>query len=83
LKVSLQSVVDLTDRARLSSLGIDDDALAGDEQVACQAVGAAAAFLHLDGIIVPSVRSPGHNIVILLASPDSLPEITVLDSQPL
>jgi RES domain-containing protein len=83
LHISLGSVVDLTDRAKLSSLGVDDDALASDDLTACQAVGAAAAFLHLDGIIVPSARSPGHNIVILFANPDSVPDIQILESPPL
>jgi RES domain-containing protein len=81
LRVSLASVVDLSLPGRLAALGIDDAALVGDDYSMCQSVGAAAAFLHLDGIIVPSVRSPGHNIVILFAGPQSVPEIQILESE--
>ena len=81
LRISLGAVVDLTDPARLSSLGVDGSALASDDFVACQAVGAAAAFLRLDGIIVPSARSPGHNIVILFTGSESFAEVEVLDSE--
>jgi len=83
LRISLQNVVDLTDRHRLSSLGVDDEALSSDYHEACQAVGAVAAFLHLDGMIVPSARSPGHNIVIMFARPDSVPEVEVVESEAL
>lgn len=59
LRVSLTSVVDLTNRDVLRSLGVGDEELASDDLRACQAVGAAAVFVRLDGIIVPSARSPG------------------------
>ena len=82
LAIALKSVVELTDSSLLELLGVDQEALASDHHAACQAVGAAAAFLHLDGIVVPSARSPGHNIVILFAGVDSLPDIRVIDSSP-
>ena len=75
-----ESVVDLTDQDVLLSLGVGDQELESDDLRACQVVGAAAVFLHLDGIIVPSARSPGDNIVILFAGPDAAPEIEVVES---
>lgn len=83
LRVSLTSVVDLTNRDVLLSLGVTDEELSSDDLRACQAVGAAAVFVRLDGIIVPSARSPRNNIVILFAGTESAPEIEVLESVPL
>lgn len=83
LEISLRSAVDLTDPLLLANLGVDEKALAGDDYGACQAVGAAASFLHLEGIIVPSARSPGHNLVVLFAGAESVPEIRVVESSQL
>lgn len=83
LRISLSALVDLTDPVLLEALGVDQDALTSDDHRACQAVGAAAVFLHLDGILVPSARHPGANIVILFTAGDVAPEIDVLDSQTL
>jgi RES domain-containing protein len=65
----------------LASLSVDDEALGSDDYSRCQAVGGAAAFLKFDGIIVPSARSPGHNLVILFETADPPPEVRVVDSQ--
>ncbi len=81
LNVQLKSVLDLSDRSLLASLGVDEQALAGDDSVRCQAVGGAAAFLHSDGIIVPSARHPGHNLVILFEGAGEQPEIRVVESE--
>jgi RES domain-containing protein len=80
LRISLTAVVDLTDRDVLLSLGVGEKELESEDLSACQAVGAAAVFLRLDGIIVPSARNPGDNIVILFAGADAAPEIEVLES---
>jgi RES domain-containing protein len=81
LEVNLKALLDLTDPALLASLGVEDEALKGDDYASCQAVGGAAWFLHFDGIIVPSARSPGHNVVILFENPDDAPEIQVRHSE--
>ncbi len=83
LNIELKSVLDLSDRAVLASLGVDEQALAGDDHGRCQAVGGAAAFLHCDGIIVPSARDPGHNLVILFEGTDEPPEVRLVDSEAL
>lgn len=81
LEIGLGSLLDLTDRAILASLGVDDEALSGDDHSRCQAVGGAAAFLHFDGILVPSARSPGRNVVILFEGSRPLPRLRVVESE--
>jgi RES domain-containing protein len=83
LQIGLKSLLDLTDRVLLASLGVDDEALSGDDHSRCQAIGGASALLHFDGIIVPSARSPGHNIVILFESGEPLPQVHVVESEAL
>jgi RES domain-containing protein len=81
LEIGLKFLLDLSDRALLATLGVDDEALSSDDHSRCRAVGGAAAFLHFDGIIVPSARTPGHNIVILFEGTDPLPDIRVVESE--
>jgi RES domain-containing protein len=83
LDVQLKCVLDLSDPRLLVSLGVDEQALAGDDTARCQAVGGAAAFLHSDGIIVPSARHPGHNLVILFEGGSDQPEIVLVESEAL
>jgi len=81
LEIRLQHVLDLPDSAVLHSLGVDDKALVDDDHHACQALGGAAAFLHCDGLIVPSARSPGRNLVILFTGPTTAPDVQVLETE--
>ena len=83
LQVSMAALVDLTEPGALERLGIDDEARSSDDHRACQSLGAAAALLGLDGLMVPSARSPGANIVILFGNPRTTPRIEVIDSEPL
>jgi RES domain-containing protein len=80
LEVELAAVVDLSDASVLASLDIGRADLAGDDYSACRAVGGAAAFLRLDGIIVPSARDPGENLVILFSNAESRPLLRVVAS---
>jgi RES domain-containing protein len=80
LQIALAAVVDLTGAGILSTLGVDEADTSSDDYRACQAVGAAASFLHLDGMIVPSARSPGNNIVVLFGGTRVAPTVEVLDS---
>lgn len=61
-----EDVVDLTADGILDRLGLQDADIAADDFTACQALGEAAAWLGLGGIIVPSARAHGGNIVILV-----------------
>lgn len=63
VEIALVRVLDLRAEGVLERLGVDDDALRGHPPHACQAVGGAAAWLACDGLIVPSARSAGANLV--------------------
>jgi RES domain-containing protein len=64
VKVVLASVLDLRDWRLLESLGIDEPSYSMPEPPSCQEVGGAVAHLGHDGILVPSARSKGSNLVI-------------------
>ena len=50
----------------LATLGLDLEDLQSPDFSACQRVGAHAAFLEYDALIVPSVRADGTNVVIFV-----------------
>ena len=62
--VQLSSVLELTSPELLASVGIGEDELQADAPDACQRVGAAVAWLDHDGMLVPSARAAGTNIVL-------------------
>jgi len=64
IKLRLQRVVDLTDRSVLAKLGVTQTELAADLSPICRKVGGAVAWLGNDGLLVPSARAEGTNLVI-------------------
>jgi RES domain-containing protein len=64
--VSIAGLIDLTQPAALSAVGITMSDVGSDDMSACQRVAGAAAWLDRDGLLVPSARDPGHNLVILV-----------------
>jgi RES domain-containing protein len=64
LSVAVEAAVDLRDHAVLASLGIGPTEFAGDDHSACQAIGGAAYWLERDGLLVPSARATGINLVL-------------------
>lgn len=66
LQVDVNDVVDLTAPGALQSVGLSLADVANDDPSACQAVGGAASWLGRGGLLVPSARSDGHNMAILL-----------------
>lgn len=64
IRVVLSSVIDLSDRTRLTALGVSAEDLAALDHGACQRVGGAIAWLGHDGLLVPSARADGVNLVI-------------------
>lgn len=71
LHVKLSSVLDLAeDEATLRDLGIAANELSSLAWGACQEVGGAAAWLGHDGLIVPSARHAGRNLVIFPSNRD-------------
>lgn len=77
MEIRLASTYDLTDPAVLQSLGVDEEERDSDDHAACRAVGEAANWLGRDGILVPSARTLGVNLVIFIAnlSPEALLEL--------
>ena len=64
MEVKLQSTLDLTEKDRLSLLGIDCDTFQEQWDI-CQEIGAAANLIGYDGILAPSARFDGDNLMIL------------------
>jgi RES domain-containing protein len=64
LEIRLASVVDLSDRNLLATLGVSEPDLVGLDYSVCQRVGGAIAWLGNDGLLVPSARANGVNLVI-------------------
>jgi RES domain-containing protein len=83
IEIALANVLDLTDPQALDSIDLTVDDIAGDDMNACQQIGAAAAWLEHDGILVPSARSGATNLVILAANRQRDARFDVLASEPL
>lgn len=79
--VTLSSVVDLSDRSRLRILGISEDDLTSLDHRACQRVGGAVEWLGNDGLMVPSARADGANLVIFPNQQKSNYEFRVMSSE--
>jgi RES domain-containing protein len=66
IEVAVSDVVDLSDSSSLREVGLTLADVAADDHTACQRVGGAAAWLGRGGLIVPSARDVGMNLVILV-----------------
>ena len=65
LDLRVENVADLRDAGVLDRLGIGRQQLAEDDFAACQKVGAAAAWLRIGALLVPSARlTTGSNLVV-------------------
>jgi RES domain-containing protein len=78
LRIELGEVLDLSSREELLAVGVGEAELTSDDPQACQLVGGAVAWLGCDGLLVPSARHDGTNLVIFPAAqdPDALFEVT-------
>jgi RES domain-containing protein len=81
IRVRLLSVLDLTSDDLLGRLGIGESELKAADYAACQAVGGAAAWLEHDGLLVPSARHAGTNLVIYSTNTDLEMEFEVVHSE--
>lgn len=69
VEVSVADLVDFTAPDALAAVGLDlDTDVRGDDWDACRRVGGAAAWLGRGGLIVPSARAAGSNLVILVGA---------------
>lgn len=80
LNVATERTLRFPDIASLKVLGISEEGFRRGDYMRSQEVGAAARFLDADGLIVPSARWPGRNLVLFL---DRMPnrEALTLDEQ--
>lgn len=77
LSVSLSRVARL-DHEDLELCSISTAVLGGDDHRPCQEVGAAAAWLGLGGLLVPSARSTSENLVVFVNRMDPDDELRLL-----
>jgi len=68
IAVSLNRVLDLRSPELLANLGVTAEDLQSSDFWACRRVGEAANHLGCDGILVPSARGQGDNLVILTSN---------------
>jgi RES domain-containing protein len=64
IELSLQKVLDLTSWPLLERLGIIRASYGEIEPTRCKEVGGAVEWLYHDGLIVPSARAKGNNLVV-------------------
>lgn len=81
IRVRLLSILDLTSSDLLSRRGIAGSELGAADYSACQAIGGAAAWLEHDGLLVPSARHPGTNLVIYPTNAGPEVEFEVVHSE--
>jgi len=68
VSVELSDALDLSAADVLERAGIGAAELDGDDQAPCRAVGEAVAWLGYEGLLVPSARAAGTNLVIFTAN---------------
>lgn len=68
VEVSISGLVDLTAPGALAAVGLSISDVAANSHVATQQVGGATAWLERGGLLVPSARDPGSNLVILVTN---------------
>jgi len=83
IEVALNSVIDLSDSLSLSRLGLNEESLASIEHSGCQGIGGAVEWLEHDGLLVPSARAEGVNLVIFPNRKKPNYRFEVLDSEEL
>jgi RES domain-containing protein len=77
LDVDVPGVVDLTAGVALDAVGLTMGDVAADDHRPCQRVGGAAAWLGRCGLLVPSARAAGGNLVIFFDAIDAAADIHV------
>ncbi|MGH9364292.1 MAG: RES family NAD+ phosphorylase [Thermoanaerobaculia bacterium] len=81
IRVRLLSVLDLTSSELLDRLGLGNTELKAVSPAACQAIGGAVAWLGHDGLLVPSARYAGTNLVIYPTNTNPQMEFEVVGSE--
>lgn len=68
LAVDIEDLVDLTTTEALSATGLSLADIDSDDHAACRHVGGAIAWIGRGGVLVPSARHDGTNMVILIGA---------------
>lgn len=81
LSVGLERVADLSTDAALQMVGLSIDAIRANGTDECRQIGSACAWLGFDGLLVPSARNDGTNLVVFVTNlgPDNAVEIVAQD----
>ena len=81
LDVHLDKVLDLTGRAVLRELHIGERELSDVDHAVCQNIGGAVEWLEHDGLLVPSARHEGINLVIFPRKQRPAANFDIVDSE--
>ncbi len=81
LRVRTERTLVFKDVESLESVGVDGDKFRRGDTSRSREIGAAARFLDMDGLIVPSARWPCLNLVLFLDRLSDLETLEVLDSR--
>ncbi|SDF19600.1 RES domain-containing protein [Blastococcus aurantiacus] len=81
VNIDVDDVVDLTAVGALRSVGLSSRDIEADDFTNCQKVGAAAAWLGRGGLLVPSARAAGSNLVVLVDSSAAATDVTIVSTQ--
>jgi len=79
IRVSLASVLDLRDWDLLQELGIEKASFGQPEPFRCKEVGGAVAHLGHDGLLAPSARDEGANLIIFLGNKNATYDFSPID----
>lgn len=82
IQLGLHRVLDLTDPATLTALGLRAEDLVADNWEPTQRIGAAARAAGFEGLLVPSAAGPGRNLVIFPDRLDTRSRIRSLGPRP-
>ena len=81
MDIKLSSVLDITDPDTLARVGLQLQSLADADWSQCQSVGGATEWLGHDGLLIPSARSNGKNLVIYPNKHDLIKELKVVGTE--
>lgn len=79
--IDIEDVVDLTAAGALRSVGLSIRDINADDFTACQEVGGAAAWLGRGGLLVPSARANGSNLVVLVDNAAAATDLTTVTTE--
>jgi RES domain-containing protein len=81
LRVHLEKALDLSNRSRPLELGIGVAELSDVDHATCRTVGGAVEWLEHDGLLVPSARNSGVNLVVFTRKSGPGLDLEIVDSE--